>query len=121
MGHPGWRNRKAGSAGSNGEWFSGDGPGPSLRGIIRGNTVPLGGLGVFTKAAQKIYHWPGPAALRLKGSSPNYLPDEELKWFRGRYLYFPDLDRLIEAVRRVGESEIALILMDLILPCCQPI
>ena len=35
---------RMGSLGSSGEWFSGDGPGPSLRGIIRGNTVPLGGL-----------------------------------------------------------------------------
>ena len=41
---------RLGSSGSLGEWFCGDGPGPSLRGIIRGNVVPLGGLGVFTRA-----------------------------------------------------------------------
>jgi glycolate oxidase len=31
-----------GSLGSINEWFCGDGPGPSLRGIVRGNVVPLG-------------------------------------------------------------------------------
>ena len=36
---------RLGSLGSSNEWFCGDGPGPSLRGIIRGNVVPLGGLG----------------------------------------------------------------------------
>ena len=52
---------RLGSLGSLGEWFCGDGPGPSLRGSLRGNVMPLGGLGVYTKAAQKVYHWPGPA------------------------------------------------------------
>ena len=63
---------RLGSLGSSNEWFCGDGPGPSLRGIIRGNVVPLGGLGVFTAAAAKIYHWPGPASLPLDGMSPRY-------------------------------------------------
>ena len=50
---------QTGSLAALGEWFCADGPGPSLRGIIRGNVVPLGGLGVYTRAAVKIYHWPG--------------------------------------------------------------
>ncbi len=41
-------------------WFSGDGPGPSLRGIMRGRGGAFGGLGVFTRCALKLYHWPGP-------------------------------------------------------------
>ena len=45
---------KLGSLGSVGEWFSADGPGPSLRGLVRGDQTPLGGLGVYTKAAVKI-------------------------------------------------------------------
>ena len=35
---------RLGSLGSVGSWFCGDGPGPSLRGAVRGNIVPLGGL-----------------------------------------------------------------------------
>jgi len=100
-----------GSLGSIDEWFCGDGPGPSLRGIIRGNTVPLGGLGVFTKAAQKIYHWPGPAAVPIEGVCPRYAPSYIPPGFMIRYLSFASIDKLIEAVRKIGESEIGFELM----------
>ena len=100
-----------GSLGSLGEWFCGDGPGPSLRGIIRGNTMPLGGLGVFTKAAQKVYHWPGPRTFPIEGVSPNYSPSEIPEGFIIRYLSFPTIEMLIEAVRKIGESEIGFELM----------
>lgn len=53
------------------EWFLGDGPGPSLRGIIRGYVGSLGGLGVFTKVALKLYHWSGPSELEVEGHFPN--------------------------------------------------
>jgi glycolate oxidase len=102
---------RMGSLGSSGEWFSGDGPGPSLRGIIRGNTVPLGGLGVFTKAAQKIYHWPGPPKFPVEGVCPRYAPSSIPEDFMIRYLSFVSIDKLIEAVRKIGESEIGFELM----------
>ncbi len=102
---------RMGSLGSSGDWFSGDGPGPSLRGIIRGNTVPLGGLGVFTKAAQKIYHWPGPPTFSIEGVSPHYAPKRIPPGFMIRYLSFKSIDALIEAVRKIGESEIGFELM----------
>jgi glycolate oxidase len=63
---------RAGSFDSSGSWFCGDGPGPSLRGVIRGFAGAMGGLGVFTKIAVKIYPWTGPAKLKVEGSSPNY-------------------------------------------------
>jgi glycolate oxidase len=102
---------RLGSSGSVGEWFCGDGPGPSLRGIIRGNVVPLGGLGVFTKAAAKAYHWPGPATFPIEGVSPRYRPAEVPPGFLIRYISFPSAGKLREAVRKVGESEIGFILM----------
>ena len=46
---------KFGSLGAGAGWFCGDGPGPSLRGIIRGTQGVMGGLGIFTKAAVKLY------------------------------------------------------------------
>jgi len=102
---------RLGSLGSSGQWFCGDGPGPSLRGIIRGNTVPMGGLGVFTRAAQKVYHWPGPAVFPVEGISPDYrvpvVPDN----FMIRYISFKTPDLMIDAVRKVGEAEIGFILM----------
>jgi len=100
-----------GSLGTNDEWFCGDGPGPSLRGIIRGNTVPLGGLGVFTKAAQKIYHWPGPSTFPIEGVSPEYKPSYIPPGFMIRYFSFKTLDEMVDAVLKIGEAEIGFELM----------
>ena len=52
------------------EWFLADGPGPSLRGVYRGSFGAFGGMGVFTKAAVKLYPWTGPAILETEGHSP---------------------------------------------------
>lgn len=54
------------------EWFLADGPGPSIRGAYRGYFGAFGGLGVFTKAAIKLYHWAGPEQLEFQGYSPIY-------------------------------------------------
>jgi glycolate oxidase len=102
---------KLGSLGSVDEWFCGDGPGPSLRGVIRGISVPCGGLGVFTKAAAKLYHWPGPSRFPVDGVSPNYAPERLPTNFLIRYLFFPSYDAMIEAQRKIGESEISFELM----------
>jgi glycolate oxidase len=102
---------RLGSLGALGEWFCGDGPGPSLRGIVRGNTMPLGGLGVYTKAAQKVYHWPGPSTFPIEGVSPHYAPSRMPEGFMIRYYSFPSLELMEEAVCKVGESEIGFILM----------
>ena len=59
-----------GSVNSTGEWFCGDGPGPSLKGLIRSSTSPCGALGVFTRASLKIYHWPGPADFPYRRGLP---------------------------------------------------
>jgi glycolate oxidase len=102
---------RAGSLGSIDEWWCGDGPGPSLRGIIRGNVMPLGGLGVYTKAAQKIYHWPGPATFPIEGVSPHYRPSQIPPGFMIRYISFPSPEKLNLAAQKVGEAEIGFILM----------
>lgn len=52
------------------EWFLADGPGPSLRGVYRGFFGAFGGMGVFTKAAVKLYPWTGPPVLETEGHSP---------------------------------------------------
>ncbi|OGO20404.1 MAG: hypothetical protein A2144_03705 [Chloroflexi bacterium RBG_16_50_9] len=96
-----------GSLGSTGDWSCGDGPGPSLRGIIRGHVTPLGGLGVFTRAAQKLYHWPGPSIFPIEGVSPHYAPNQIPEGFMIRYISFPSIDARFEALRKIGESEIA--------------
>ncbi len=63
---------RSGSLGSSDEWFCGDGPGPSLRSILTSAVPPGVTPGVFTKAAMKLYHWPGPTRFPIVGISPNY-------------------------------------------------
>ncbi len=102
---------RLGSLGSSDEWFCGDGPGPSLRGIIRGNVTPLGGLGVYTAAAAKLYHWPGPPVLPLEGTSPKYIPAYYPKNFYIGFYSFDSVEALDRAQQLVGESEIGYQLM----------
>lgn len=65
---------RIGSFDQNGEWFTGDGPGFSLRGVIRGWMGSYGGLGVFTKAAIKLYSYPAPKDWKweMTGTIPHY-------------------------------------------------
>ena len=63
---------RTGSLGSGLGWFSGDGPGPSTRGIFKGVLGACGGLGVFTKVAVKLSPWPGPGVMPIDGTVPVY-------------------------------------------------
>lgn len=104
---PGGDILRLGSAGSNAGWYSADGPGPSLRGVLRGYMGAFGGLGVFTKAAVKLYRWDGPPALEVSGASPHYLVDnlpENLGLFS---LSFPDPQALADAGYKLGEAELS--------------
>jgi glycolate oxidase len=63
---------------NNSDWFIGDGPGPSLRGIMRGWAGAKSGIGVFTKVAFKLFPYPCSTKFKLYGNSPNYefeIPD----------------------------------------------
>jgi len=91
-----------------GAWFSGDGPGPSLRGIMRGTSGAFGGFGVFTRVALKLYHWPGPEAIEGEGmvlDSTAALP-EYMRLFN---CGFPTEKDSVEAMYRIGEAEIGCI------------
>ncbi len=99
---------RLGSLGSGGGWISGDGPGPSLRGVMRGAFGALGGLGVFTKCAVRLYQWGGPPEL----------PSENIVTMEERLIDYPENIRLVgpyfenrvdfeEAVAKVGEAEVA--------------
>lgn len=96
---------RVGSPGSGAGWFCGDGPGPSLRGIFKGEWGALGGLGVFTKCSVKLYPWPGPPELKVVGEAPNYgyeLPGN----FRLYLAVFPDWESLNEAAYRIADAKI---------------
>lgn len=61
---------RIGSSGSDAGWFTGEGPGPGFRGMIRGLMGTAGGLGVFTKIGIKLYPWAGPKKLEWFGEHP---------------------------------------------------
>ncbi len=102
---------RTGSLGSSDEWYCGDGPGPSVRSIISSAVPPGVTPGVFTKAAMKLYHWPGPARFPVEGVSPYYSLSEIPPNLMVRYFSFPSVEKMWEAELKIGESEIAYELM----------
>lgn len=96
---------RVGSLGSGAGWFSGDGPGPSLRGILRGVLGAQGGLGVFTKCAGHLHPWPGPKELLVKGVSP-YYETEIPPFFEYHICEFPSWEQYGKAINKIGEAGI---------------
>lgn len=93
-----------GSPGSGAGWFTGDGPGPSLRGVMRGYAGSSGGLGIITKAAIRLVPWYGPEKVETKGVTPNYemqVPDD----MRIYTITFPNNEDLSEAIRLICEEK----------------
>lgn len=95
-----------GSGGTGAAWFTADGPGPSIRGIMRGFQGSLGGLGVFTKCAVKLYKWDGPAKWQVHGQSPVYLLDKMPARIAMNVLAFPSSQAMKDAGYKMGEAEI---------------
>ena len=102
---PDGRIAHLGSFGASGSHFSGDGPGPSLRGAIRGFGGALGGLGVFTRAAIKVYPWYGPPQLETSGTAPNYLTEIPEHHAAG-VIVLDSWDRMADVGYALGEAEI---------------
>jgi len=96
---------RVGSFEATGEYFSGDGPGFSLRGVMRGFGGALGGLGVFTKCAVKLYPWYGPARLEREGTSPTYYTRIP-KHHAAGIIVVNSWDDMAELGYRLGEAEI---------------
>jgi glycolate oxidase len=100
---------RLGAAGSGAGWFTGDGPGPSLRGILRGACGAAGGLGVFTKCAGHLHPWAGPGQIAIKGNSP-YYEMEVPPHFEYHLIELPTWDQFGEAMNKIGSAGIALAL-----------
>jgi glycolate oxidase len=101
---------RMGTADSGGDMFSADGPGFSLRGILRGRTGANGGHGVITKASVKLYPWYGPAEWEQKKKPGEPLCfgqlDSVLDGYRVFVPSFPDLDKTLEASEDLCRAEI---------------
>lgn len=95
-----------GSSGNKAGWFSPDGPGPAMHGVMRGYQGAFGGLGVFTKCAIKLYRWDGPAECEVKGSNPNYYITKVPENIALNGIAFPSSDAMREAGYLMGEADI---------------
>ncbi len=97
---------KVGSPGSEAGWFSGDGPGPSLRGMMRGFAGTQGSLGVFTKCAVKLYPWYGPREPKVTGVlldvDAEVPPTEKMFWIAA-----PNFQKYADLTYEIGNAEIA--------------
>ena len=99
---------RTGSLGSGLGWFYGEGPGPSIGGLIRGAQGAKGAMGVFTKVAVKLSAWPGPARIPITGTVPAYqavLPDN----FRAYTLAFPSWQAWADAAHMIWDAGIGYI------------
>jgi len=99
-----------GSGESGGDLFSADGPGFSLRGILRGRTGANGGHGVVTKASVKLYPWYGPPQweqTRKPGEPPSFGQLERVPdGYRVFVPSFKDLDTTLEVSEELCRAEI---------------
>jgi len=96
---------RVGSVGSGLGWFYSEGPGPSLKGLIRGMVGSMGSMGVFTKCAIKLHPWPGPAPFPTDGRPPAYkavLPDNLKSYTLG----FPDWEAWADSCYLIWEAGI---------------
>jgi glycolate oxidase len=104
-----------GTAGREGGWFSGDGPGFSLRGILRGRAGANGGHGVITKCSVKLYPWYAdpPSAYEMKRQPGEALSAGQIyeipDSYRVNVLTFPDTEKMMKASTEIGQAELACI------------
>jgi glycolate oxidase len=99
---------RSGSFGSGAGYVCSEGPGPSVRGVMRGAVGQRGGLGVFTKCAIKLAHWPGRTDWPVTGTVPAYrLPIDEN--FRVYTLAMPSWDAWADVYYKIYDNEIGYI------------
>ncbi len=99
---------KTGSLGSGSGWYCGEGPGPSVRSVLRGWTGTAGTMGVCTKMGIRLHPWPGPAEIKTRGRAPAYFADN-LPNFRAYTLCFKDWNGYAEAFKFFHENDIVYI------------
>jgi glycolate oxidase len=104
-----------GTAGREEGWFSGDGPGFSLRGILRGRAGANGGNGVITKCSVKLYPWYAstPITYEMKRQPGEAISAAMLEKVPENYhavvLTFPNTEKMMKAATEIGQAELACI------------
>jgi glycolate oxidase len=67
------------------DWIWNDGPGPDLRGFLRGAQFGhAGGMGMVTKVSTRLFPWPGPNVFPTQGNALEKLsefPPDKFRWY----------------------------------------
>jgi len=90
--------------------FWGEGPGPDLRGLLRGALGAVGGMGFVAKIGVKLFAMP-PFEPERHGVSPDTtlsLPKECIRWYT---IFFDNIDSCVDALYKIGEAEIGIAAM----------
>ncbi|MEW6665419.1 MAG: FAD-binding oxidoreductase [Thermodesulfobacteriota bacterium] len=100
-------------------WFSADGPGPSLRGVLRGRSGANGGHGIISKVSVKLYPWYGPPDVKFAaeaGKPPSAKRLTEVPQGYKVFLFmFLSQKDMFEALIRIGRAELTTALMGALL------
>jgi len=96
---------RTGSLSTGSRYFWGEGPGPDIRGLFRGNTGWMGGLGICTRIGLKLLPFQ-PERLEPIGISPEtslQLPTNRMKWYN---FTLPTREKVVKVMYEIGKSEI---------------
>ncbi|MHA1262316.1 MAG: FAD-binding oxidoreductase [Candidatus Freyarchaeota archaeon] len=99
---------RLGSAGYGEDYFWGEGPGPDLRGLMRGYIGVLGGLGVVTKMAVRLYPWTGPKTFPCRGVFPNKVFDFPEDLAKLYLAIFSNTEDAVNAIYEICRAEIGM-------------
>ena len=106
---------RMGSAEMGAGWFSADGPGPSLRGVLRGRSGANGGHGIISKASVKLYPSYGTSDMKFVGE-PGLPPsarrlDGVPDMYKVFVMQFQSQENMFEALNRIARAELTTVLM----------
>lgn len=97
---------RTGSLGTGAGWFCPEGPGPSLRGLLKGYTGSFGRMGIITRIAIGLDATKQPRVMPAEGHTPAFkirLPKDQHRVY---VFKFPDLDKVRDAMVEIGRAEI---------------
>lgn len=97
---------RVGSLQGDAGWFCPDGPGPSIRGLMRGYSGTRGQFGIITKIAVGLQESNGSANFRSEGITPNHKVFLDDPYSRVYVFNYPHIQKCCDAMLALGEAEV---------------
>ncbi|MFH0914634.1 MAG: FAD-binding oxidoreductase [Chloroflexota bacterium] len=91
--------------------FWGEGPGPDLRGLSRGYTGVLGGLGIVTRMAVKLFALPKPMVPEPCGITPRTTFALDPKYVRWYNMGYKTPRESVEGIYKICQAEVCCAVM----------